>query len=50
MSLTTTIKRESLGLFGTNLFQVFNCVSVPTLYDFVDHLWLFLDNSSFKNL
>ena len=26
-----------------------DCVSVPTLCLFVDHLWLLLENSSFKN-
>ena len=25
-------------------------VSVPTVCDFVDHLWMLLENSSFKNL
>ena len=35
---------------GTNLFQIFNCVFVPTFCDFVNYLWLLLENSSFKNL
>ena len=34
----------------TNLFQIADCVSVPTFCHFVDHLWLLLKNSSFKNL
>ena len=39
-----------LGLFGTNLFQITDCVSVPTFCEFVDHLRWLLENSSFKNL
>ena len=39
-----------MGLFGTNLFQIANCVSVPTFCHFIDHLWLFMENSPFKNL
>ena len=39
-----------MGLFGSNLFQNFNCVFLPTFFDFVDYLWLLLENSSFKNL
>ena len=34
----------------TNLFQIADCSSVPTLCHFADHLWMFLGNSSFKNL
>ena len=37
-----------MGLFGTNLFQIANCVSVPTICNFVDHLCLLLENSPFK--
>ena len=39
-----------MGLFGTNLFQIANCVSVPTFCLFVNHLRLLLENSPFKNL
>ena len=39
-----------MGLFGTNLFEIFNCDFVPTFCDFVKYLWLILENSSFKNL
>ena len=39
-----------MGLFGTNLFQINDCVSVPTFFHFVDHLWLPLQTSPFKNL
>ena len=39
-----------VGLFGTNLIQIFNCVFVPTFCDFVEFLCLLLENSSFKNL
>ena len=38
------------GLFGTNLFQIPDCVPVPTFCHFVDRLWLLLENSPFKNL
>ena len=48
--LTTTIKKGNLGPAGTNLFQIADCVSVPTFCHFVDHLWILLENSSFKNL
>ena len=43
-------ERKILGMFGTNLFQVADCVSVPTFCHFVDGLWLLLENSPFKNL
>ena len=39
-----------MGLFATNLFQIADCVSVPTFCHFVDHLRLLLENSPFKNL
>ena len=39
-----------MGLFGKNLFQIADCVSVPTFCYFVDHLWLLLENSLLKNL
>ena len=39
-----------MGLFGTNLFQIFNSVFVRTFRDFVDYLWLLLKNSSLKDL
>ena len=39
-----------MGLFGTNLFQIADCVSVPTFCYFVDHLWMLLENSPLKNL
>ena len=32
------------------MFQIANCVSVPTLCHFVNHLWLLLENSPLKNL
>ena len=50
MSLTTTIKRENLGPVWTNLFQIVDCVSVPTFRYFADHLWMLLENSPLKNL
>ena len=37
-------------MFGTNLFQIADCVSVLTFCHFVDHLWMLLENSPFKNL
>ena len=37
-------------MFGTNLFQTADCLSVPTFCHFVDHLRLLLENSRFKNL
>ena len=37
-------------LFGTNLFQIVDCVAVPTFCHFVDLLWMFLEKSIFKNL
>ena len=43
-------QEEILGLFGTNLFQIAICVSVPTFCHFVNHRWLLLENSPFKNL
>ena len=39
-----------LGLFGTNLFQIADCVSVPTFCYFVDHIWIVLENSPLKKL
>ena len=50
LSLTTTIKKGNLGLLETNLFQIADCVSVPTFCRFDDHLRLLLENSPFKNL
>ena len=35
-----------MDLFGTNLFQVADCVSVPTFC----HLWMLLENSPLRNL
>ena len=37
-------------LFGTNVFQIIICVFFPTFYNFVDYLWLLLENQAFKNL
>ena len=37
-------------MFGTNLFQIANFVSVPAFCHFVDHLWFLLENSSFENM
>ena len=35
--------RENIvGLFGTNLFQIFNCVFVQKFCEFVAYLWLLL--------
>ena len=42
-------RKEILVLFGTNLFQIADCVSVSTFCLFVDQLWLLLENSPFKN-
>ena len=39
-----------LVLFETNLFHIADCVSVPTFSYFVDHLWMLLENSSFRSL
>ena len=39
-----------MGLFGTNLFHIADCVSVPTFCNFVDYLWLLSESSTFKNL
>ena len=39
-----------MGLFGTNLFQIANRVSVPNFCHFLNHPWLLLENSPFKNL
>ena len=39
-----------MGLFGTNLFLISDCVSVSTFCLFVDNLWLLLENSPFRNL
>ena len=46
---TTTIMSERWK-FGANLFQIFNCVFVSTFCNFVDYLWLLLENWAFKNL
>ena len=43
-------ERKSWACFGTNLFQIADCVSVPTFCYFVDHLWMLLKNSPLKNL
>ena len=43
-------REKVVGLFGTNLFQIMICLLVPTFCDFVDYLWLLLENSSLKNL
>ena len=43
-------EKKILGLFGTNLFQIADCVTVPTFCYFVDRLWMFLENSSLKDL
>ena len=37
-------------MFGTNLFKIADCVSVPTFCQISDHLWLLLENSPFENL
>ena len=37
-------------MFGTNLFQIADCVFVPTFCHFVDHLWLLLQISYFTKL
>ena len=42
--------RNSWACFRPNLFQISDCVSIPTFCHFVDHLWLLLENSPFKNL
>ena len=43
-------ERNTWACSGTNLFQIVDCVSVPTFCHFVGHLWLLLKNSPFKNL
>ena len=43
-------ERKLWACFGTNVFQIADCVSDPTFCHFVDHLWLLLENSPFKNL
>ena len=43
-------RKEVLGLYGTNLLQIADCVSVSTFCHFVDYLRLLLENSPFKNL
>ena len=43
-------ERKSWSCLGQNLFQIADCVSVPSFCHFVDHLWLLLENWSFKNL
>ena len=43
-------EKKILGLFRRNLFQIADCVSVPTFCYFVDHLWMLLENSPLKNL
>ena len=37
-------------LFGTNLFQIANSVSVPTFCHFVDNLWLLLQKIHFSKI
>ena len=43
-------EKNSWACFWTNLFQIADCVSVPTFCYFVDHLWMLLENSPLKNL
>ena len=43
-------EKKSCAFFGTNLFQIFNCIFVPTFFEFVDYLWLPLENLYFRNL
>ena len=37
-------REKIVGLFGTNLFQIFNCVFVPSFCEFVKYPWLLLLN------
>ena len=37
-----------MGLFGMNLFQIADRNFIPTVRQFLDHLWLLLENSPFK--
>ena len=40
-----------MDLFETIVLKIIpDCLFVPTFVDFVDYLWLFLENSSFSNL
>ena len=50
LSLTNTVKRESLGPVGDKPVPDFNCVFVPTSCDFVDYHWLLSESSSLKKL
>ena len=43
-------QEKILGLFGTNLFEIADFVSVPTFCHFVDHLRLLLEISPFNIL
>ena len=43
-------QKKIVDLFGTDLFQIFNCVFVPTFRDFVDYNWLLLEKSSLNIL
>ena len=43
-------QEKILVLFGANLFQITDCVSVPTLCKFFYHLRVLLENSPLKNL
>ena len=42
-------ERKSWACLGTNLFQIADCVSVPTFCYSVDHLWMILENSPLKS-
>ena len=50
IALDDNNQENFLGLFGTNLFQIADCVSVPTFCPFATNLCLLLKNSPFKNL
>ena len=39
-----------MGWPGINLFQIADCVSIPTSCFFVDHFWMLLENSPLRNL
>ena len=41
-------KKKIVGLFDTNLLQIFNCAFKPTFCNFVYCVWMLLENSSFK--
>ena len=38
-----------MGLFGTNMFQIADKVSVPFFCHFVDYLWLLLEKKLVTN-